>query len=341
MLQKYDGTTETVDTTDATTYSEPGSSIAPPGVYDGENVAVTLDPTASSPTATNVVVFPEKLGGRVTNVAGSTVTLTNKRGTDTVIVSPSTKYYEKGASPTAVSNGEVVTVFGLPDAGTPGELDAQVVAIFSPATPPQPQQPAQPRSSRPCLSRPSRPRRRSRRGHASGLPRSSRPSPRRRPTAPPAGIGRPRAGRRSPTRRGEPRHCRDTGTPGRAQPRRLRWARLRPPVTAPLAKAPGLSLAGRARGLVAPARSAGHARDQRAIALHDGQLFVLWRCLQPGVGPEDHGGAVGRLPTAPGADPVVAGVTRGGEGEPRPLHLARQLLDSRAAPGEDLHGRHR
>ena len=84
VLQRYDGTTETVDTTDATTYSEPGSSIAPPGVYDGENVAVTLDPTASSPTATNVVVFPEKVGGRVTNVAGSTVTLANKRGTNTV-----------------------------------------------------------------------------------------------------------------------------------------------------------------------------------------------------------------------------------------------------------------
>ena len=145
VLQRYDGTTETVETTDATTYSEPGSSIAPPGVYDGENVAVTLEPTPSSPTTTNVVVFPEELGGRVTNIAGSTVTLTNKRGTDTVVVSPSTKYYEKGASPTALSNGEVVTVFGLPDAGTPGELDAQVVAIFSPVTPPRPQQPAQPR----------------------------------------------------------------------------------------------------------------------------------------------------------------------------------------------------
>jgi hypothetical protein len=140
VLQKYDGTTETVDTTDATTYSEPGSSIAPPGVYDGENVAVMLEPTASSPTATNVVVFPEELGGRVTTLAGWTVTLTNKRGTETVVVSPSTKYYEKGASPTALSNGEVVTVLGLPDAGMPDELDAQVVAIFSPATPPRPQQ---------------------------------------------------------------------------------------------------------------------------------------------------------------------------------------------------------
>jgi hypothetical protein len=146
VLQKHDGTSQTVDTTDATTYSEPGSSIAPPGVYDGENVAVTLDPTASSPTATNVVVFPEKVGGRVTNVAGSTVTLTNRRGTDTVIVSPSTRYYQKGATPTAVSDGGVVSVFGLPDPGTPGELDAQVVAIFGPATQPQPLPQPQPQT---------------------------------------------------------------------------------------------------------------------------------------------------------------------------------------------------
>ena len=144
VLQKYDGSTETLDTTDATTYAEPGSSIAPPGVYDGENVAVTLDPTASNPTATNVVVFPERVDGSVTNVAGSTVTLTNKRGADTVILSPNTKYDQKGATPTGVSDGEGVTVFGLPDPGTPGELDAQIVAIFSPPAQaqPQPQPPA-------------------------------------------------------------------------------------------------------------------------------------------------------------------------------------------------------
>jgi hypothetical protein len=149
VIQRYDGTTETVDTTDATTYSEPGSSIAPPGVYNGENVAVTLDPTASSPTATSVLVFPERVSGRVANVAGSTVALANKRGTDTVIVSSSTQYYQKDATPTAVSDGEIVTVFGLPDASTPSELDAQVVAIFSPAAQPQPPQPPQPPTQQP------------------------------------------------------------------------------------------------------------------------------------------------------------------------------------------------
>lgn len=156
VLQKHDGTSETVDTSSATTYSEPGSSNAPSGVSDGENVAITLDPSAPSPTATNVAVFPERVGGRVTMVVGSTVTLSSARGTETVIVSPSTKYAQKGASPTGVTDGELVSVFGLPDAGTPGALDAQVVAIFSPATPPQQQspQPQQPQTQQPQPQQP-------------------------------------------------------------------------------------------------------------------------------------------------------------------------------------------
>ena len=139
VIQKYDGTTETVDTTSGTTYAQPGSSVALPAVQDGENVAVTLDDSAPSPTATSVVVFPERVSGRVSNVAGSTIALSNRRGTDAVLVSPSTKYYEKGMSPTSVSDGELVSAFGLPDATTPGDLDAQVVAIFSPGPQPTPQ----------------------------------------------------------------------------------------------------------------------------------------------------------------------------------------------------------
>ena len=131
VLQKYDGTSETVDTTSGTTYSEPGTSVAPPGVLQGENVAVTLDPTAASPTATSVIVFPERVSGRVTNVAGSTIMLSNRHGTDTVLVSSSTKYFQRGARPTGVTDGEQVSAFGLPDATTPGDLDAQVVAVFS------------------------------------------------------------------------------------------------------------------------------------------------------------------------------------------------------------------
>jgi hypothetical protein len=144
VLQKYDGTTETVDTTSGTAYSEPGTSVAPPGLLQGENVAVTLDPTASNPTATSVTVFPERVSGRVTDVAGSTITLSNRRGTDIVLVSPSTKYFQKGTSPTGVSDDELVSAFGLPDAGTPSDLDAQVVVISSPAPRPQPTPATQP-----------------------------------------------------------------------------------------------------------------------------------------------------------------------------------------------------
>lgn len=70
VLKRFDGTSETITTTSATSYSEPGSFVAPTGVLDGGNVAVTLDPTASSPTASNVTVVPARVGGRVTNVAG-------------------------------------------------------------------------------------------------------------------------------------------------------------------------------------------------------------------------------------------------------------------------------
>ena len=51
VLQRFDGTSETIATTSATSYSERGRSAAPTGVQDGENVAVTLDPNASSPAA--------------------------------------------------------------------------------------------------------------------------------------------------------------------------------------------------------------------------------------------------------------------------------------------------
>ena len=63
VLKRFDTKTETVDTTAGTTYSEPGGAVAPTTVLDGESVAVTLDPTALSPTATHVTVVPEKVVG--------------------------------------------------------------------------------------------------------------------------------------------------------------------------------------------------------------------------------------------------------------------------------------
>jgi hypothetical protein len=90
-------------------------------------------------------VFPRRVTGRVTSVSGTTVVVSNRKGGDTVLVSPSTRYFEKGTTPTGVRQGELVSAFGLPDSTTPGDLDAQVVAIFGPQQPqpqPQPQAPA-------------------------------------------------------------------------------------------------------------------------------------------------------------------------------------------------------
>lgn len=205
VLQKHDGTTETVDTTDATTYSEPGTAVAPEGLQDGEHVAVELDSTASSPTATNVIVFPERISGRVSNVAGSTVTLANKRGTDTVLVSSSTKYYEKGVTATSVSNGELVSVFGLPDPGTPGELDAQVVAIFSPAPPPAP---------RPAATTPSVPQPHPQPVRAPVSPGPHVGDPQGQPVAPPSGRAPGAPGWGQPTPNGASFGHGPSGGPG-------------------------------------------------------------------------------------------------------------------------------
>lgn len=141
VLKQFDGTSEIVNTTTTTTYTEPGSAVAPTGVVDGEHVVATLDVRASSPTATSVTVEPERVGGRVSNVSGSTLTVTTRDGTDSVIVTADTKYLEKDATPTGVTAGEIITAFGLPDPSTPGALDAQIISIFSPP-PAQPVTPA-------------------------------------------------------------------------------------------------------------------------------------------------------------------------------------------------------
>lgn len=104
VLKKFDGTAQTVYTSSTTTYSEPGSSVFPAGVVEGENVAVALDPTASGPDSNERDRVSREVGGRVANVSGSTLTVTNWHGgTETVLVTPDTKYLEEGRTPTGGS----------------------------------------------------------------------------------------------------------------------------------------------------------------------------------------------------------------------------------------------
>lgn len=146
VLQTERGNSVTVDTTGSTAYTELGNPAALSGVLDGEWVTISLDPSAQTPTATAVTVFPESVRGQVTGVSGSDVTLASRHGTETVMLAPSTAYVQKGATPTGVSTGEFVVASGLPDPGTPSVLDAQRVFIAAPTnpTPDQPQPQPQP-----------------------------------------------------------------------------------------------------------------------------------------------------------------------------------------------------
>ena len=138
VLRAAQGHTQTVETSATTTYSELGNSASLPGLLDGERVAVTLDPSAPSPTALSVTVLPESASGKVTDVSGSIVTVASRWGSRTVVLGPSTTYTEKDATPSGVSDGEFVVAWGLPDPTTPSAIDAQSVHIVA-SPPAQPQ----------------------------------------------------------------------------------------------------------------------------------------------------------------------------------------------------------
>jgi hypothetical protein len=134
-ITTHPGTTETIDTTATTTYAEPGTTVAPTGVVDGQNVIVRLDPSDATPTAVEVVVLLDRVSGKVTDVSATSITLTGYRGTTRdVVISPSTTYFEGKTSATGVTDGEFVTAFGTWDATTPTELDALFVDIGSKTT---------------------------------------------------------------------------------------------------------------------------------------------------------------------------------------------------------------
>lgn len=137
-----DGTTDSIVTTPATTYAESGSTTALSGVTDGERVAVRLDPSSATLTATKVTVLLNRLSGRVVGVNGSTIRLAERHGQRAFVVSPATRYVEGGTAVTGVTNGEFVTAFGMPAAPAPAEMVASYVDITgAPPVPPRPVSP--------------------------------------------------------------------------------------------------------------------------------------------------------------------------------------------------------
>jgi uncharacterized membrane protein YgcG len=136
-ITTHKGATETIDTTSSTTFTEIGTPVAPVTVPVGERVAVTLDPTATTPTAVRVTVLLDRVSGKVVDVSATSLTLSGARSTTRqAMILASTQYFNGKTAATGVTDGEFVTVFGSRDATTPTELDAFFVDIG--ATSPNP-----------------------------------------------------------------------------------------------------------------------------------------------------------------------------------------------------------
>jgi hypothetical protein len=131
-LTTHNGTVETIDTSPTTTFAESGTLIAPTGVSVGQEVAVSLDPSDTTPTAVHVTVLLDRVSGKVLDVTSTSITLSGPRGmTRMVEVSTSTSYSSGKTAATGVTVGEFVTAFGPRDTTTPTELDALFVDIAS------------------------------------------------------------------------------------------------------------------------------------------------------------------------------------------------------------------
>jgi len=131
-ITTHQGTTETIDTATTTTYAETGTLVAPTGVVQGQDVVVRLDPSDATPTAVEVTVILDRVSGQVTDVTGTSITLSGV-GTMTrdVLISSGTTYFDGKTTATGMTDGEFVTAFGTWDTTPLSELDALFVDIGS------------------------------------------------------------------------------------------------------------------------------------------------------------------------------------------------------------------
>lgn len=128
--------TETLGLTGSTTYYEGPTRATRSAVDTGEVVHVrVIDPQATKKVAAVVTVVPAHLGGWVTAVSDSTITITDHNGfTRTIRTSSSTTYLKDGQTATrsAVKVGTMVRAVGeVASDGT--TLQASRVATGSPA----------------------------------------------------------------------------------------------------------------------------------------------------------------------------------------------------------------
>ena len=139
--------TETVNTTSSTVYMKEGQKVTPSDLAVGDVVHVrgTPDSTTDTPgtgtvTAKGIDIVEPSLGGRVTSVSGSTISLVGRDGVLlSVTTTPSTRYMSgrTSAASSAVTVGSFIRAEGTRNSLT--QLTADVVRVLpAPGTRPAP-----------------------------------------------------------------------------------------------------------------------------------------------------------------------------------------------------------
>ena len=128
------GGTVTITVTGSTTYDEAGASVTLAAVQSGQHIALRGAGTGTNAfTATRIAIVLPVENGVVTNVSGTTLTITSFDGSTHVInLETGTRYQKAGASETAsdVTSGSAITATG--PTSSDGSMSADLVNIQVP-----------------------------------------------------------------------------------------------------------------------------------------------------------------------------------------------------------------
>jgi hypothetical protein len=135
-IARRDGTSETIQTTDATTYHRGNADGSRADVTVGSTIVATGERGSDGRlTATSVTVLPARVVGTVTSVAGDTISVTRPDGTTlTVHVSTTTTIRVAGVDGPTIADVKTGMVIAVEGSGRPdGSLDASAIRAGQPS----------------------------------------------------------------------------------------------------------------------------------------------------------------------------------------------------------------
>jgi len=122
VVSQQNGLNVTVNTSTSTTYGEAGQSVPSTDVGVGTVVSVTgtVSPDHDQIDATSIEIVLPQVAGRVTDVSGTTITITGFGGTvETVTTDPTTVFRNRSGITTiaSVAKGDLLQASGTPGSG--------------------------------------------------------------------------------------------------------------------------------------------------------------------------------------------------------------------------------